>query len=512
MVAPLLLALTLTVQQTAPAWRFTSPDTLGAAEMTPLGTLAVQTTGGLVVLDVETGQTTWTRADTRAFDLVPFTPFGVVQTDRGLELIDMETGITRWAFRSLPLTQVRSYVPIPERALVLVYGVVDTNPLVVLAVGLDSGIVRWRQDGLFDTSPWLSERRPKITLARFQPVLWDSDTTMVLYPSHGGPMKIDARTGALLWRADTLRDEKTPALSDGYSPMLLDGGRIYVPYGKRLMALDAATGRVLWDREKQFEGVIRQIQPTARGLLVGGLPKRGDRGTWKVPKPFMDLVDPETGTSRWEKPFNRLDDATRFGIIGDTAFLAAKDKLFAVDLKTGTAREVIDLQFQGGDSPYTLEALEEGFLLVGRQNLALIDTLSREKYHVYHPAVGASLLAKIASTALIVAANVASAAIAQGQANRTGGVVMYPMITSNPVLSARFTASQLAESYHFLFTSGKGDDLDRHGFSFVRIDKRDGREAGRVWVEDRSPDYVLDSVTPIVFLWVSKHELQALRF
>lgn len=512
MVAPLLLALTVTLQQTPPAWRFTTTDTIRFVDLTPLGALAVQTSAGVAVLDVETGSTKWARTDARDFDVVSYSPFGVITTDSGGEVIDLETGATKWAFRRLPFTRVRGYAPLPERALMLVYGVVDTNPLVVTAVGLDSGDVRWRQDGLFGTSRWLTDRRSKITLAQFQPVLWDTDTSMVLYPSHGGPMKIDARTGALLWRADTLRDDDPPALSEGYSPMLMDGGRIYVPHGKRLLALDAVTGRVLWDRQKQFEGVVRQMQPTAHGLLVGGLPRPGDRGTWRKPQPFVDLVDPATGASRWEKPFNRLEDATRFGIIGDTALLAAKDKLFAVDIKSGAAREVINLQFQGNDAPYTLEALADGFLVVGSHNLALIDSTGRQTYHVYHSAVGASLLAKIASTALIVAVNVASAAIAQGQANRTGSTVFYPMITSNPVLSARFAASQLAESYHFLFTSDKGDDLDRHGFSFVRIDKRNGRDAGRVWIDDRTPNYVLDPVTPMLFLLLNEHEVQALKF
>lgn len=488
------------VQQSTPAWRFTTLDRIGAVQLTPFGTLAVQTGDGVVVLDIATGQAAWQRRDARSFDIIEATPYGIVSTAAGLELVDFETGATRWSLRALPLDRVRSYIAMPERELMLIYGAADTSQLVVLAVSMDSGHVRWRQAGLFNAPEKLASRRQSITLADATPVLWDTDTTMVLYPSHGGPIKLDGRTGHLLWRLDTLRSRKPPARGEGYSPMLAEGARIFVPYGKSLMAVDAGTGNVLWSQEEVFDRRIAQMELTPHGLLIRGGP--GERDPF--PRSFLDLLDPALGDPLWEQQLERLEYPTPFLIIGDTAFLAAKGRLLGVDVRTGAVREITTLGFEGRDVPYTLEAVEHDFLVVGSQNLTLIDRRGHEVYRLYYPAVGASLLAKIASSTLILAVNVASVATA----NRNGGMTL---ITYNPVLSTRYRASQLAASFHFVFTSQK-DEPNRDGFSFVRLDTRLGLERGRVWVTDRTPAYVLDPVTATLILRVDKRELHALRF
>lgn len=500
-----LLVLFLT-QQTTPAWRYTSPDSIGAFQVTPFGTLAVQTGSSVLVLDLATGQPIWSRSDARRFDVIAGSPYGVLRTaDATLELIDFETGVRRWSFANVALRWM-SYIPMPERDLLLAYGHSDPTSFEVYAVELESGNVRWVVADLF-AAPQLAEHRKdvhlmgeNIHLTGGQAVLWDTDTTMVLYPSHGGPIKLDARSGRLYWRVDPLLTQRPPDPRDRHGELLAAGGRVFVPYGKRLLAVDGETGRVLWNHRKNNAGLIAQMELTRHGLLIRGRPARGGPAS----AAFLDLLDPATGASRWESALTSLDHATAFGLIGDTAFIAAEGRLWRVDLATGVKTEIAQLRFEGREKPSVLEAMPEGFLLVSSQNIALVDPSGRQQYHKYYPAVGASFLAQLASTVFIIGLNVASISTMQ----QTGGAIL---ITRNPVLSARYRQSQLAESYHFLFTDQK-DEADHEGFSFVRLEKLTGFERGRVWVTDRQPRYVLDPGSATLFVVVGKAELQALRF
>jgi putative pyrroloquinoline-quinone binding quinoprotein len=485
------------MQQTSPAWQFTSPDTIGAVRMTPLGTLAVQTGGGAFVLDIANGQTIWSRPRS-LLDVIEFSPYGFARTDSGFELVDMQNGAPRWS-RLNSSVHVRSFVPMPEHQLLLVYGVADTNPLVVHAVDLESGAVRWSQGDWFITPRKLAARRSSIELDDHA-VVWDTDSTMVLYPSHGGPIRVNARTGELVWRVDSLVSLSPPDPFNRSGELLAGDGRIFVPYGKRILAVEGASGRVIWDHHDKYDGLIAQMELTRHGLLIRGRPDRDD----PVTAPFLDLLDPATGVSRWNGALGDLRYATAFTLIGDTAFLGANDRLFGVSLATGDFREVAKLNFEGREAAAVLEVVEGTFVAIGSQNIARLDASGMQQYHVYYPAVGPSFLAKFASTALILGANVASIATAR----QSGGMIL---ITNNPVLSARYHASRLADSLHFIFTSDKNEPA-RDGFTIVRISKRYGRETGRVWVTDRKPRYVLDPVTGTVVLRVGKRALQALRF
>lgn len=486
------------LQQTSPAWQFTSPDTIGAVQVTPFGTLAVQTGHGVVVLDIATGQTVWSRDDARAFDVIERSPYGVLSTDSSLELIDFETGRVRWSFGQLGLTWLR-YIAQPDHGLILVYGGAEAAGLAVGALDIASGTLRWIQPDLFG-APHFAEHRDDIRLSAGPPILWDSDTTMVLSPNYGGPIKLDARTGTLLWRIDTLANQKPPDPRDRSGAPLAGEGRIFVPYGKRLLAVESETGRVIWNHHDKYNGLITQMELTPHGLLIRGRPDHDD----PVSAPFLDLVDPATGASRWNSPLKHLDYATPFTVIGDSVLVVAKGTFWAVGLESGTPNSLMKLHLDGGDAAYALEVVAGGFLIASAQNMLLLDSLRREQYRVYYPAVGASLLAKLASTVLIVGLDVASVA----SAGKTGYA---PMITNNPVLSARYRASRLAESSHFLFTSQK-DDPGHNGFSFVRIDRSNGHETGRVWVTERHPHYVLDPASGTLFLLSGKGQVQALRF
>ncbi|MDH5284978.1 MAG: hypothetical protein OEW80_13955, partial [Gemmatimonadota bacterium] len=50
------------------------------------------------------------------------------------------------------------------------------------------------------------------------------------------------------------------------------------------------------------------------------------------------------------------------------------------------------------------------------------------------------------------------------------------------------------------------------GFSLVALDRRDGRDVGRMWFDERNPTWLLDGRSGTVFELEGKSEIIARRF
>jgi hypothetical protein len=229
-----------------------------------------------------------------------------------------------------------------------------------------------------------------------------------------------------------------------------------------------------------------------------------------VGKPFIDLLDPATGASKWAQPFKDLDEATTFDVSGDQLYIAADGVLFAIQIESGAVRQVAGFQFKGNEMPTTLEVVDGNYLLASSQNLLLLDTEGAVKYHAFYAAPGASGWAKLASTAAVVAANAASAASAYSRAQATGSSQEYTLITSNPTLSRRFKASAGAMNYRSILTNVELEG--RKGPGLVKVEKATGKEAARVVLGDKTPEYEMDPIDGRVFFLKSEKEIVCYRF
>ena len=103
--------------------------------------------------------------------------------------------------------------------------------------------------------------------------LWRG-TAGVYYVQAGkdGPIKIDARTGSLLWRSAALRGKEPPAPMNGYAPMVYADSLLYVPTDGRLTAIDLRDGRVVSEvAGGDGARVSQELQVLqAAPLVVGG--------------------------------------------------------------------------------------------------------------------------------------------------------------------------------------------------------------------------------------------------
>ncbi len=238
--AAVIVALTLTVvvpaphAQDAPLWRETVSAKVESYDYSAFGSLLVQLKTGLLALDPETGKHLWSRLDVSDYSVLSGTSFGVAETAAGQTVVDLESGQDRWKLSSLGFSSVKGIVHLESRDLMLVFGETTENRHVIVAARDESGEIVWKQPGLY-SAPALASKAHKI---KYRGWLSDTEHTVVLDPTDDGLIRLDLRSGQLLWRiAKTELDGQ-----EDFSASLDADGRIYATYGKQLLAIDAEKG------------------------------------------------------------------------------------------------------------------------------------------------------------------------------------------------------------------------------------------------------------------------------
>jgi len=301
-----------------------------------------------------------------------------------------------------------------------------------------------------------------------------------------------------------------PLLSRWYAPLMLIDGVLLVPYEQRLMAVDARTGKPVWDRAKKFKSPIAQMQRVAQGLVVrGARPLDQENKPIGMPDAFIDLVDLGTGASIWPKPFEKMRDESvaRFLVDDQGVYFADRETLYQIKLADGSHQEVATYNFEGGEEPAALERRGAGLLLLGDHNLMVIGARGALEGQVYYPAPGSSLLTKVGKGLLFVAAAASQSAAADAQ--RRGGAAVW--FTYNPFIKQRLEQNVDRGRFSYIYTRKPGDG-GREGFSLVKVGRADLREVARIWMDERSADYVMAEIAGIVFVKRGEHDIVARRF
>lgn len=530
-VAKLKVAIVLAVVLTAPAarlhaqdtalWRYSAERFVGKSPLvmvegrlsiallqeisfyrvSPLGHLIVSMKDKLVALDPETGVPAWIRDDIKGlaggdFKIIPLMPLALVPSANGIGWIDLATGRNLWNSTAAALVGVYWYVMVPQQRLLLLFGESLESLSSLVAVDIVTGEVRWRHDNLLSFSsrlyPLGQQSGEELSDPGHQPPIVDTDTTLILYVSKDGPVKLHSRTGRLIWRTDALAGKFPPLLSQGYALMLYHDGVLFVPYEKRLLAVNTSDGSIIWDRQEEFRSRLVQMELTPRGLLVRGRKPAHSRRAAK--DFFLDLLEPETGTSIWQEPVRSLNTDTPFVVRGDTIYITKKREFVAVDFEDGSAQQLAKFKFEDGEQPEMVEAIGEDFLLYSSQNFLLLDGVGTVQYERYYRGPGYSFLEALAAVAVRMAI----------------GGVMGPQDWDVRFLRSRFRASVDAAHYAYVYTDQPLGE--RKGNSLVRLDKTNGEETGRVWLDLREPELVLDSISGMVFVKESATEISAHQF
>ncbi len=323
-----------------------------------------------------------------------------------------------------------------------------------------------------------------------------------------GLRKMSAKTGEILWTSP-LKVKALPALRHGYAPMLLnqDQSVVYVPTERYLYAVSTVDGSVLWNEPKKLKGGVAQMAYTADGIVVKGSGAVGGKG-----KPFIMVLDPKTGEPTWKKPFKDLANASSFIVREGKIVLYADKAIFSISIKDGSAGILArKIKFKDGEIPHTMELRENGYLLRASQNMALYDFSGKQVYHSYNKAPQASLLAKVASTAAIMAVNAASAAAAHDRAMATGRDQEYELISGNPVMSERFKQTAASDCYVYVLAVAGGGS-HKKGAGIVQVDKVDGENKKSIVLGTKEPDYEMDEIGGRLFFMSGKKEITCYSF
>ncbi|HYU32791.1 MAG TPA: PQQ-binding-like beta-propeller repeat protein [Thermoanaerobaculia bacterium] len=486
---------------TTPLWRFTTTSDITFFQLVSVDPprLVVATKDALHFVDATTGKALWSRDDLRKVPALHFDVMdagsadpirlvrGIALADDVMHIFDLETGAKLAESGNWSVKSVCCYLPVYQQGLVLVFANSARGNNALLGVELQSGTVRWRREDVFRAQPEMQQVQIGTfglgvplyiaTLFGNQPPLQMDSANLLLYLSKDGPFDINPATGKTVWSGDVLKKKEVPGIAAGYAPILVEQGVAYVPSKHTLVALNASNGTPLWPNAPQLPGQIVQMEWTARGLLVAGAKPDGYGQLTR--DPFLALLNPATGRFRWPARVTDLKDPSCLTVQGDTAYVAVNKKLVAIDLASGSVRDIATVTFEGREQPERVEVRPDGILLISAHNLLLLGADGSPKYRRYYPAPGVGFLAAFGSALL------------------------------NKPISLPVTVWD--RDFVYIFTTAP-DDSAHQGVSLVRVNKADGAEAGRIWLTEKSFDYQTDPATDMVYLKQGSRAIVALRF
>lgn len=178
---------------------------------------------------------------------------------------------------------------------------------------------------------------------------------------------VDPQTGEELWRRPVR----------AFGPPVAVGDAVVVPvYGHRALALDANTGKTLWEHRLPGQ-ILTGLHATERGVVVTALqpdPKaRRHPRARETARSIVAGMSMNDGRTRWSRPSD-----TRLGVpaaSGKLAFVPSGDRVIALHLRTG--RIVGTRETAGAD----LDRVERhGQTLLASDGEALIDLAVGTRY------------------------------------------------------------------------------------------------------------------------------------
>jgi outer membrane protein assembly factor BamB len=336
---------------------------------------------------------------------------------------------------------------------------------------------------------------------------------LLVLPDDGNRTKInlfDYKTQQGLWgkkgRGIAIKGGVYDYLDSGNGILLVSrtANKDYLNY------LDPVAGAITFEKPVKVDGTVVGIVPMGNGILY-------------ITTESMNILDPQTGTLRWDKSVRTAPQLT-----------AERDgKVYALDNKTGLIRvvemstgEISDLtreelKFEGNESPRRLEVMEDGLFVYSDQNVAKFGFDGSFRFQQYFAAPRepgwkrALLYAEAVRAAYIGAASyyvsgaMAAAAddvrredaltgevVAQVGAayGELGDVASSYAGTAFRQASARLKAT--TEGRDFMFIMSKKDK----DIVLLKVSKHSGAVDGEISLgKDREPIYAVDDVTGQVY-------------
>lgn len=532
--------------------------------VTDVGTVLIGSKGALYLLDGETGQEVWSRADLGGaeeyeVDAIAGTPLVFVSDTSGtfrkgtrLFALDVLTGKSVWETEKLKGATV-AVEPVYEKDLVLLVtvennGANKAKPKIT-ALRLTTGELVWEADYPDNVDLYGIERGskyfPKHDLSGANPPVYDDDS---VYFTYAGLHRYSLADGKLLWGVKY--DVTEGAIKRGNAQAVMDGDAIYTSAKGQLRAIDKATGALRWS-SKDFGGAVAEMKlggDVIYGRLGGAFYDFGKR-EYVNKKPFgVAAINKQTGATLWY--YDKAGDSiTNMAILPDLNTVLIADAKNLIGLDTASAGKVkeaykLKLEFKnnlgtaatvakvakfgfgglsaigkgGGDDrdePVALYRRENGTVVVqGRQHLLAFDPRTRQvAWSVKYDAPGVAGWQKIAmagltaisysvSTAHAASTHYGTASNRWANGNRVNALVAYEKFVSK-----RYSATKGTGNYVYVLTTVK--EGKEKGAGLVGVHMETGRSDRQILFKDKEPDYQVDETASRVFNLRNSKELSA---
>ena len=227
-----------------------------------------------------------------------------------------------------------------------------------------------------------------------------------------------------------------------------------------------------------------------------------------MPDAFLDVVDPETGMSKWPEPFSEMKDesAAPFLVHEDRIYFGDKEQLSVLRPEDGSIRDLNTYEFGDGEEPSSIEWRDDRIILSSAHNIFSVDSTGASRFR-HLPSPGQSFWSKVGDIALF-ALSVASQAAAQDRMANSSGPTLSVWFEYEPFFLRRREALPDAQNHALMYTKEPGAS-GREGFSLVKLGRTDGEELGRLWLDERNAEYVLDEIGGFVFFKSDDSEIVA---
>lgn len=329
-----------------------------------------------------------------------------------------------------------------------------------------------------------------------QPITYTGENKAILHLGLGQLGEFNLNTGKAIWQFDWKaykikkpkdgKGDRASTPGRGFGIMKLDNktNTLYFPFRNMLIAVDSKTGASKWDVKANKFSKVNDIHITEDGIVV------------KTPQ-GIELIDPKTGTKKWDKPIKIKGSEGGLLVQNKGIFyVVAKNTIEQVDIANRKSKTLTDkIKFKGGESFSSLELVNNIVVLASEQNMVGVDKTSGAiVYQVYLKPPGPSVL-DVAGN--VVLATVAVAATANSmKVNAQAGNKTYHQYTPAMMNSG---GSKTQSNDHNQYINTKFNESDAKGFGVAKVEKESGKIVKKIVLGTRDPEYVVNPQSKMIF-------------
>ena len=434
-----------------------------------------RTSDRYMAIDFGTGDTLWdsfelslerTRGYLYVSELNRFFLAGQDTNENGLIVsVDGADGTVLWQQETDIIDRFK-FLSVPNGRQIIAYGKSDDGSRTLVSLELAGGVEQWRIEGLLRNDA--NNRNVLLTTL--------DDESVVLYITKDGPLRVKLDSGEVMWKVSRWNEDPP---DPGAARMVLGDSLLYVPNGRDVDALYIENGNKRWSADDRFRD-----EPVDMRMLSGGLLVRARE---------IDLLDPETGQSRWRDRTDRFDEESKVLVEDDGIYVAEEERLSVIHLGTGDVERLAEYDLDGDDPP-RMERRDESFVLMSRQNIVKISRGGDTEYHVFQNAPGAGFLSKLIAhidyALYSLEEDTTERFTASGdervEAQQRYDLARAHMLDTFPVLRERARSGTETAGGYYMFTDTPVSD--REGYSLVQDRAATERDQGLGSVQRQGPE------------------------